>query len=93
MNLAEWLMQSAHLFPKAPALLQSDHVVADYATFAARAASIAGTLRDQYRIKPGDRVAVFMKNRTEYLEVLYAIWFIGSVAAPINAKRHAKEAA
>jgi len=93
MNPAEWLMRSAHLYPAAPALLQGGNVVADYATFAARSASIAGALRDQYGVKAGDRVAIFMKNRTEYLEVLYGVWFAGAVVVPINAKLHAKEAA
>src|SRR5690606_34057967 len=39
------------------------------------------------------RVAIFMKNRTEYLEALYAILWIGAAAVPINAKLHSKEAA
>jgi len=93
MNPAEWLMRSAHLYPDAPALLQGENVVADYATFAARSASIAGALRDQYGVKAGDRVAIFMKNSTEYLEVLYGVWFAGAAVVPINAKLHAKEAA
>jgi acyl-CoA synthetase (AMP-forming)/AMP-acid ligase II len=93
MNPAQWLVRSAHLYPNAPALLQGEDVVADYATFAKRAASIAGALRDQYGVKAGDRVAIFMKNRTEYLEVLYGVWFLGAVVVPINAKLHAKEAA
>ncbi len=93
MNPAEWLVRSAHLYPDAPALLRGENVVADYAIFAARSASIAGALRDQYGVKAGDRVAIFMKNRTEYLEVLYGVWFAGAVVVPINAKLHAKEAA
>ena len=34
-----------------------------------------------------------MKNRTEYLEAMYGIWFTGAAVVPINAKLHAKEAA
>jgi long-chain acyl-CoA synthetase len=34
-----------------------------------------------------------MKNRTEYLEALYGVWWAGAVAVPINAKLHAREAA
>ena len=66
---------------------------ADYAEFLDRVAALAGGLRAQYGVSKGDRVAVFMNNCTEYLEALYAIWFIGAVAVPINAKLHAKEAA
>jgi len=93
MNPAEWLVRTARLSPDAPALLQGERIVADYAAFAARAAAIGGALREQYNVHPGDRVAIFMKNRTEYLEVLYGAWFAGAVVVPINAKLHAKEAA
>ncbi len=93
MNPAEWLTRTALLSPGAPALLKGETVVADYAEFANRAAAIGGAIRDKYNVQPGDRVAIFMKNRTEYLEVLYGIWFAGAVVVPINAKLHAKEAA
>ena len=93
MNPAEWLVRAAKRTPNAPALLKGERLVADYATFAARAAAIGGALRDQYGVQPGDRVALFMKNRTEYLEVLYGVWFTGAVVVPINAKLHEKEAA
>ena len=93
MNPAEWLVRAAKLTPGAPALQKGENVVADYATFAARAAAIGGALRERFGVQPGDRVALFMKNRTEYLEVLYGIWFAGAVVVPINAKLHVKEAA
>jgi long-chain acyl-CoA synthetase len=92
MNIAEWLAASARLHPAAPALLSGTELKADYATFARRAASIAANLK-AHDIRPGDRIAVFMHNCTEYLECLYGIWWAGAVAIPINAKLHAREAA
>lgn len=65
----------------------------DYAGFAERAASIGAALRARFGVAPGDRVALFMTNRTEYLEALYGVWTAGAVAVPINAKLHPKEAA
>jgi long-chain acyl-CoA synthetase len=38
-------------------------------------------------------VAIVMKNAPEYLEALYAIWWAGLAAVPVNAKLHAKEVA
>lgn len=38
-------------------------------------------------------MAVYMNNRTEYLESLYGIWMSGAAAVPINAKLHPREAA
>ena len=92
MNPAEWLARQARLHPANPALMVGTDIVADYAEFHRRAAAIAGALASRHGVRKGDRVAVFMANRTEYLEVLYAIWFAGAAAVPINAKLHAREA-
>ncbi|MCH2075823.1 MAG: AMP-binding protein [Rhodobacteraceae bacterium] len=91
MNPAEWLIRAALRSPKAPALMRGTELVATYAAFASRAASIGGWLA-QRGIGPGDRVAIFMTNRTEYLEAFYAIWFAGAAAVPINGKLHVREA-
>jgi acyl-CoA synthetase (AMP-forming)/AMP-acid ligase II len=93
MNVAQWLDATARLHPDAPALLRGTVVEADYKTFAHRAAAIGAGLKRDYRIEPGDRVALFMSNATQYLECLYAVWWIGGVAIPINAKLHGREAA
>lgn len=93
MNPAEWLVRAAATSPDAPALISGTNIIADYAEFARRAAAIAGHLQVTYGIGKGDRVAVFMKNRTEYLEALYGIWFTGAAAVPINSKLHVKEVA
>ncbi len=92
MNIAGWLAATARLSPGAPALLRGRDVEADYATFARRAASIAAGLFAR-GVAPGDRVALFLHNCTEYLECLYGIWWAGAVAIPINAKLHGREAA
>jgi long-chain acyl-CoA synthetase len=44
-------------------------------------------------LAPGDRVAIVMKNAPEYLEAMYAAWWAGLVAVPVNAKLHEKEVA
>jgi long-chain acyl-CoA synthetase len=92
MNPAIWLQRQAQLRPKAPALYRGIDLIADYAAFAERAAQIAAGLQAR-GITAGDRIAVLMKNRVEYLEVLYGIWWLGAAAVPINAKLHAKEVA
>src|SRR4030081_2243507 len=93
MNVAEWLGASARLRPDAPALLTGLGLDADYATFARRAAAIGAVLSRRHGIAPGDRVALFATNCTQYLECLYGIWWAGAVAIPINAKLHGREAA
>lgn len=92
MNVAEWLYSRALLDPDAPALMAGETVEADYAAFAARAGSLAAALRDDYGLGAGDRVAIFMRNRTEYLEALFSVLWLGATVTPINAKLAAKEA-
>ncbi|MBY6055726.1 class I adenylate-forming enzyme family protein [Leisingera daeponensis] len=91
MNVAEWLARMAAAEGARPALYLGREPVADYAGFHARAASVAGWLQAQ-GITPGDRVGIFMKNCPDYLIALYAIWYAGAAAVPINAKLHGKEA-
>ncbi len=92
MNPAEWLQRTAALKPNNPALFLGEDLVSDYAGFATRVSGIAGALNAQ-GIGKGDRVAILMKNRPEYLEAMYGIWWAGATAVPINAKLHEKEAA
>ena len=93
MNPATWLERTAKRVPHAPALLCGEEFEADYAEFACRAAAIGQVLQDKYGIQAGDRVVVFMKNHTRYLELLYGIWSIAAVAVPVNAKLHVRELA
>lgn len=92
MNPAEWLNRTAVRTPARPALFTGTTCIADYSGFAGRAAGIAAGL-SQLGIGRGDRVALFMSNRTEYLEVLYGIWWLGAASVPINGKLHGREAA
>jgi acyl-CoA synthetase (AMP-forming)/AMP-acid ligase II len=93
LNIASWLHASALVQPDAPALLDGTDLRANYLQFGESASAIADWLTSDYTVGPGDRIAVFMKNSTQYLEVLYAAWWRGAIAVPINSKLHPKEAA
>jgi long-chain acyl-CoA synthetase len=92
MNIAHWLSRTARVAADSPALMLGADVVADYATFHARAAGLATALRAE-GAGPGDRIAIFATNCPDYLVALFGIWTAGAVAVPINAKLHPKEAA
>ncbi|GGF64489.1 long-chain acyl-CoA synthetase [Mameliella alba] len=92
MNPAEWLSRTATRWPGRSALFKGMTCDADYGTFAARAAGIGAALAAR-GIGRGDQVALFMANRTEYLEALYGTWWAGAAAVPINGKLHPREAA
>jgi len=93
MNIANWLDASGRRTPDAPALFYGTELYADYRGFAARARRIGEGLARTHGIGEGDRVAIFLKNCPEVLELIFGIWWIGAMAMPINAKLHAKEVA
>ncbi len=93
MNLAVWVERHGRLRPDEPALAEGERVHASWAEFAARTASAASGLRESFGLSPGDRVAIVMRNRPEYLECQFAIWHAGLVAVPVNARLHRDEIA
>ncbi len=93
MNLAIWLVRAAKTSPENPALQRGTKVIANYREFSRRVARLAFSLQKEFGIQPGERISILSGNDTRYLELLYAIWFSGAVAVPLNAKLHVREAA
>ncbi len=93
MNPAVWVERHGRLRPDDPALAEGERVHATWRTFAARTAAAAAGMRNDFGLSPGDRVAIVMRNRPEYLEALFAIWHAGIVAVPVNARLHRDEIA
>ena len=91
MNSALWLQRSGLAHPTMPAAATGTRVVMSYGDLAARAAKLAGSLRDKFKLAPGDRVAIVAKNSADYLALLYGIWHAGCAAVPANAKLHGAE--
>jgi long-chain acyl-CoA synthetase len=92
MTLPVLLANAARSFPDRPAVSVGLATVHDYAGLAARAARLAAGLAGM-GLQPGDRVAIGLRNCPEYLEILFGCWWGGFVAAPMNAKLHAREMA
>lgn len=93
MNLAVWVERHGRQRGDAPALADGERVHATWAEFAARIAAAAAGLRDEFGLAAGDRVAIVMRNRPEYLEAQFTIWHAGLVAVPVNARLHRDEIA
>ncbi len=91
MNIVQFLLQNARRLPNQPAIATGDRVVHSYASLSLRAARLASGLISKFNLKAGDRVAFAMKNCPEYWELLFACWYAGLAAVPMNAKLHAKE--
>jgi long-chain acyl-CoA synthetase len=91
MNIALWLARSGLSHPSMPAAALGTRVTASFGELAGRAARLAGALRNQCGLAPGDRVAIVAKNSPAYLELLFGIWHAGLAAVPANAKLHGAE--
>ncbi|MGE5534584.1 MAG: AMP-binding protein, partial [Acidobacteriota bacterium] len=91
MNIARWLESTGKAYPSLPAIALGTRIEHDYGSLAARVARLAGALRNELSLKPGDRVAIVARNCPEYVELLFAIWHAGLAAVPANAKLHGAE--
>ena len=91
MNLVQLLLRSARWLPERPALALGATPVRSYREMAQRASRLSTGLKTKLGLKPGDRVALAMKNCPEYYEILFACWHAGMTAVPMNAKLHPKE--
>ena len=93
MNPAIWVSRHAMTRPHMPAVAEGKRVHATWEQFAHRVAAIAGGLRSQQSLTSGDRIAIVMRNRPEYLEAMFAGWHAGLVVVPVNARLHREEIA
>ncbi|MDQ1629049.1 MAG: hypothetical protein QOI54_2793 [Actinomycetota bacterium] len=93
MNLASWVERHGRRRRHEPAIAVGDVVHATWSEFSARVSGGAGGLRGALGLEPGDRLAILMRNRPEYLEVQFAAWHAGLVAVPVNARLHRAEIA
>lgn len=93
MNIAHWLYSQGRVRPDSPALFSGTTLHASYHDFALLACKAGAYLQREYHIQPGERIALFARNRIEYLILMYAAWWVGAVVVPVNARLHGNEVA
>ena len=74
-------------------MFEGDRAVWSFRELASLSAQIAAGLVLRHGLKPGDRVALVMRNCPAYLALLFACWRAGLICVPVNAKLHAREIA
>ena len=92
MNIALLLDRAANAWPERTAVYLGTRPLRSYRELRDRVAALAEALTG-LGCGVGDRVAVVMNNRPEYLEVLFAAWWAGLAVVPVNAKLHPGEVA
>lgn len=83
MNLPGTLANVARRQPSATALYWGGTQFT-YADIWARTLWVAEQLRAEFGVRPGDRVALWLKNCPEFVPALFGILQAGAVAVPIN---------
>ena len=91
MNIAQLLANAARSKGENGALSIGPRQVATYTMLARKVSGLATSLRTKLDLQLGDRVGIVMTNTPEYIEVLFAVWWAGLIAVPINARLHFRE--
>ena len=82
MDLGSKLKKNAEEFPEKAAVIFNDRVTT-YAQLNERAARFGNALTSM-GIKPKERVAVMLRNRAEYSEIIYGAVKAGIALGPVN---------
>jgi long-chain acyl-CoA synthetase len=83
MNLAIAFSESVQKHSEKTALFWGDTLYS-YSDLRKQSLSIARVLQQQYQVKEGDRVGLFLKNRPEFVASLFGILQTGAAVVPIN---------
>ena len=83
MNLALAFSNSVSRHPEKIAMFWGESQLT-YATLLAQTQVAARILLEQFGVKPGDRVGLWLKNRPEFVPAYFGILSAGGVVVPIN---------
>jgi len=83
MNLAATFANCAQKHAQKKALFWGDREFS-YAEILAQSQKVAAHLQNQFGVKPGDRVALWLKNCPEFIPCVFGILQAGGVVVPIN---------
>jgi len=83
MNLAVAFANRVQKNPKKTAIYWGDKEIS-YADLLAQSQSVAAHLKTQFGVKPGDRVALWLKNCPEFPVSVFGVLFADAAVVPIN---------
>jgi acyl-CoA synthetase (AMP-forming)/AMP-acid ligase II len=90
-NIGSWTALRARRDPHRTALVCGAERI-DYAELERHAGRVAGALREA-GVKPGRRVATALKNRVEFVEMLFGTARAGAIFVPLNFRLSSEEVA
>ncbi|MBS1879913.1 MAG: long-chain fatty acid--CoA ligase [Actinobacteria bacterium] len=90
-NIGSWTALRARRDPQRTALVCGEQRIS-YARLERNAGRVAGALREA-GVKPGRRVATALKNRVEFVELLFGTARAGAIFVPLNFRLSSEEVA
>jgi fatty-acyl-CoA synthase len=90
-NIGSWTALRARRDPHRTALVCGEERT-DYAELDRRVGLAAGAIREA-GVKPGRRVATALKNRVEFVELLFGTALAGAIFVPLNFRLSSEEVA
>lgn len=83
MNLATAFAGCAEKNARKTAIFYGQREIS-YAELLAQSKKVAAHLQNDFGVKPGDRVALWLKNRPEFVAAVFGILQAGAVVVPVN---------
>ena len=83
MTLVQAFLNTVQQYPNNVAIFFYEQKIT-YKDLSVAANNFATGLHTKYRVKPGDRVAIYCKNRPEFLIALLGALIAGAIVVPIN---------
>jgi long-chain acyl-CoA synthetase len=83
MNLSAAFSDCAQAHAQKTAIFYGEREIS-YAELFAQSQELAAQLQNNFSVKPGDRVAIWLKNRPEFVAAVFGILQTGAVVVPIN---------
>jgi long-chain acyl-CoA synthetase len=83
MNLARAFTRSAAASGQKPAIFWGERTIS-YPELADQAGRVAAMLQNRFGVQPGDRVALWLKNRPEFVAAVLGVLQAGAVLVPVN---------
>ena len=90
MNVANSLIQSANSLTEKIAIYHGETPYLSWRDLEHRTRKVAAAMQHLGVIQ-GQCVGLAMTNCPQFIEVLYACWYLGAIAVPMNAKGHASD--
>lgn len=91
LNLFATLDQAAARFGDSGAVYLGERCLMSWKQLRDRSLRLAASLRCSHQ--PGTRIALASENRSEIVELFYAVWAAECVVVPVNFKLHPREMA